>query len=102
MLYYFIFAIIVIVVLFYSFSNYLIFQPPRLSRRYRNTENLLKLKTADGEMISALYLPNEKAEYVILASHGNAEDLGTAQLFFNQLHQHGYAVLAYDYHGYGS
>lgn len=102
MLYYIIFCIILIVVLFYSFSDFLIFQPPRGSRRYRNTENLLKLKTADGETISALYLPNQKAEYVILASHGNAEDLGTAHVFFNQLHQHGFAVLAYDYHGYGS
>lgn len=102
MLVYFIFSIILIVVLFYRFSNYLIFQPPRFSRRYKNTEELIKLKTADGETISALYLPNQKAEYVILASHGNAEDLGTAHIFFNQLHQHGYAVLAYDYHGYGS
>ncbi len=102
MLVYFIFGIIIIVMLFYSFSNFLIFQPPRFSRRYKNTEGLLKLKIADGETMSALYLPNQNAQYVILASHGNAEDLGTAQVFYHQLHQHDYAVFAYDYHGYGS
>ncbi len=80
----------------------MIFQPPRFSRRHKTTEDLIRLKTADGETISALYIPNEKAKYVILASHGNAEDLATAHVFFNQLHQQGYAVLAYDYHGYGS
>jgi fermentation-respiration switch protein FrsA (DUF1100 family) len=84
----------------YFRSDRMIFQPRPSS--YPNSPSILKLKTADGETISARYLPNPDAAYTILFSHGNAEDLGTVSPFLEDLHDMGFAVIAYDYHGYGT
>ena len=81
-------------------SDRMIFQPQRSS--YQDTPDILKLTTADGTRISALYLPNPAATYTILFSHGNAEDLGDNRQFFEELRRAGFAVFAYDYHGYGT
>jgi abhydrolase domain-containing protein 17 len=81
------------------FSNSMIFLPPRAG--YKNTPDFIKLITADNETIFALYLPNKHAKYTLLVSHGNAEDIGYILPFLQALHDHGFAVFAYDYHGYG-
>jgi len=81
-------------------SNRLVFQPQPSS--YKDTKEILKLTTSDGVQISATYLPNPKATYTILYSHGNAEDLGDVQLALEDLQKAGFAVFAYDYHGYGT
>ena len=83
----------------YFVSDHMIFLPPRIG--YKNTENFYKLTTADGETIYALYLPNKKAKYTLLVSHGNAEDIGHLWPFLQEMQSHGFAVFAYDYHGYG-
>lgn len=80
-------------------SDRMIFQPQRCS--YADTPDLLKLTAADGTRIAAIYLPNPAATYTILFSHGNAEDLGDNRAYLHQLRAAGFAVLAYDYHGYG-
>lgn len=90
----------VLVGLAYFFSNILIFQKP--ASGYRDSESIIKLKTSDGALISAVYLPNEKAKYVILFSHGNATDIGYSMPLFQMFHQWGFSVFAYDYHGYGT
>jgi abhydrolase domain-containing protein 17 len=97
-------------VVIYFFANSLIYFPPRPSS-YTDSDNfncssdnhceMLKLKTRDGHSIAALYLPNSVAEYTILVSHGNAEDLGYMLPFLSELRRHGFAVIAYDYYGYG-
>jgi abhydrolase domain-containing protein 17 len=84
----------------YMFSDRTIFQPP--SPGYKDSEEIIKLTTSDGARISAVFLPNEIAEYTILFSHGNAEDLGTVGLRLRQLHEVGFSVLGYDYRGYGT
>jgi len=81
-------------------SNRLIFQPQPSS--YKDTKEILKLTTSDGVQISATYLPNPKATYTILYSHGNAEDLGDIQPVLEDLQKAGFAVFAHDYHGYGT
>jgi abhydrolase domain-containing protein 17 len=81
-------------------SDRLIFQPQRST--YDHTPDLLKLTTADGTHITAVYLPNPAATYTLLFSHGNAEDLGDDRPLFQQLRQAGFAVFGYDYHGYGT
>ena len=78
----------------------MIFQPQPSS--YSDGPDILKLTTADGETISAVHLPNADAEFTVLHSHGNAEDLGDILPFLRALHAKGYAVLAYDYRGYGT
>lgn len=81
-------------------SDRMIFQPQRSS--YADTSDIIKLTTADGTRISAVYLPNPAAAYTLLFSHGNAEDIGDNRLFFQQLRDAKFAVFAYDYHGYGT
>jgi fermentation-respiration switch protein FrsA (DUF1100 family) len=81
-------------------SDRMIFQPQNSS--YKDTPDFLKLTSADGTRITAVYLPNPAATYTLLFSHGNAEDIGDNLQFFLQLRAAGFAVFAYDYHGYGT
>jgi abhydrolase domain-containing protein 17 len=83
--------------------NSVIFNPPNQpkSESHYGDTGLLQLKTADNINIVARYLPNKKAKYTILYSHGNAEDLESCLSFLQMLHDHGFSVFAYDYHGYG-
>ncbi len=82
------------------FSEKLIFAPQAPS--YTHLPDELKISSASGEKINAVYLENPSAEYTILFSHGNAEDLGNVVPFMQQFHNLGYSVLMYDYRGYGT
>lgn len=84
----------------YFFSDRQIFLPS--ASTYTDNPSIIKLETAPNLTISAVYLANPEAEYTILFSHGNAEDLGDNQSFFEQLRSLGFAVFAYDYRGYGT
>ena len=80
-------------------SDRMIFLPPPPS--YRDTPDVLRLPTADGERIAAVYLPNPTATYSLLVSHGNGEDLGYVLPSLPPMRQLGFSVFAYDYRGYG-
>lgn len=80
-------------------ADKLIFQPQPAV--YLANESLLKLRAANGEMVSARFFKNETAEFTILFSHGNAEDIFGSSPFFEKLSRAGFNVLAYDYRGYG-
>lgn len=98
-----IFAIIVyaMTALFaYFFADSQIFFPPKSS--YQDSREIIKIPSKNGLLISAIYLPNPKAKYTVLVSHGNAEDLGSMLPFLNSFRSQGYAVFAYDYQGYGT
>ncbi len=82
------------------FADWAIFRPPRSS--YKDTADVIKLKTWDGEQISAKYQENPDASYTILFSHGNAEDIGMIEPFTWRLRDLGFNVLTYDYEGYGT
>lgn len=82
------------------FPDQVIFQPQRSS--YRDTADVLRIKTADGESISAKFYNNDDAKYTILFSHGNAEDIGVIEPLVWRLRDLGFNVLAYDYLGYGT
>jgi fermentation-respiration switch protein FrsA (DUF1100 family) len=69
---------------------------------YQDNQDILKLTTADGVRISAKYLPCMDARYTILFSHGNGEDMGDVRSDLLHLNALGFAVLAYDYDGYGT
>jgi abhydrolase domain-containing protein 17 len=69
---------------------------------YRDTDQILKLTSGDGVQISARYLPNPKATYTLLYSHGNAEDIGLLRSTLEELRRLGFSVFAYDYQGYGT
>ncbi|MFN2571730.1 MAG: alpha/beta hydrolase [Gemmatimonadales bacterium] len=83
----------------FFFADRLIFRPHPSS--YQDTGNIIKLSSG-ATRISAVYLPNEAARYTILYSHGNAEDIGDLLPMLETMRRSGFAVLAYDYKGYGT
>ncbi|MBE0536240.1 MAG: alpha/beta hydrolase [Phycisphaerae bacterium] len=94
-------AIIAVILLLFVFScaNEMIFQPPQAS--YGPDDGILWIPTGDGQRIAAIYYERPGAEFTILFSHGNAEDIGQNRQFYERLNRWGYSVLAYDYPGYG-
>jgi len=82
------------------FADPLIFLPHPSS--YRDSAEIIKLRSTKGKRISALYLTNPAAHYTLLVSHGNAEDLGDDREWLNDLVRTGFNVFAYDYQGYGT
>ncbi len=83
----------------YLFSDHFMFYPP--SSSYKDSKQIIKLKTKSGDTIAAIYLPNKKATYTLLVSHGNGEDLGHMLPFLQTMRSLGLSVFAYDYQGYG-
>ncbi len=81
-------------------SDWLLFAPRDSS--YNHLPNEVRIAVGDGEKINAVFLEHPDAEYTILFSHGNAEDLGNVVPFMEQIHARGYSVLMYDYRGYGT
>jgi len=79
----------------------LIFPAPGPSYRAGTLDGLVTLRAADGSEVAALHLPNPRARFTILYSHGNGEDLGNVLPVLELLQSIGFAVFAYDYRGYG-
>jgi abhydrolase domain-containing protein 17 len=84
----------------YFFADKLIFQPQFSS--YKDNSEIIKLTTSNGEKISAKFYPNPNATHTILFCHGNAEDLNTAGSMLKEFQKNGFAVLTFDYRGYGT
>lgn len=80
-------------------ADRLLFPAPPPS--YGTSPEIRFLPLPGGGRIATHYLPNPRARHVILLSHGNAEDIGHLLPFLDALHKQGFAVLAYDYPGYG-
>lgn len=80
-------------------ANSMMYHPPH---SYADGAQVRKIATKSGRKISAVYLSKPEAEFTILFSHGNAEDLGTCEDYLLEVHRRGYNVLAYDYQGYGT
>ena len=83
----------------YFFADGMIFQPQ--SNFYSDNDSIIKLATPNGEKITARLFKNPNAEFTILFSHGNAEDIFTSTEFSKKLSDSGFNVFAYDYRGYG-
>jgi abhydrolase domain-containing protein 17 len=84
----------------YFFAGKLIFQPQFSS--YKDNSEIIKLTTSNGEKISAKFYPNPNATHTILFCHGNAEDLNTAGSMLKEFQKNGFAILTFDYRGYGT
>ena len=80
-------------------SDRMIFQPP--SPSYRAGQLPSVMVPTDGGSIATLHLPNPRAAVTVLYAHGNAEDLGQLAPYLEELRRTGFAVLAFDYRGYG-
>ncbi|MFA5339895.1 MAG: alpha/beta hydrolase [Candidatus Omnitrophota bacterium] len=84
----------------FFFSGNLTFYPHPSS--YKDGPGIIKLKVTDSVRISAAYLPAKDAKFVILYSHGNAEDVGDLMPLMELFRDHGFSTLSYDYEGYGT
>lgn len=61
----------------------------------------LTLNTPDGERLDAWFVPRPQARGVVLFLHGNAGNLSHRMDSIAMFHRLGYAVLIFDYRGYG-
>jgi fermentation-respiration switch protein FrsA (DUF1100 family) len=95
-----IFVYVGLLIFAYLFADKLIFQPQ--VSLYTDNSEIIKLTTSNGEKISAKFYPNPNATHTILFCHGNAEDLKTAESMLKEFQKNGFAVLVYDYRGYGT
>lgn len=89
-----------VALLAFLYAERLLFQPPAPSY----TGSLVPftpVHVGHDESVAVQYLPNPEAEFTLLFSHGNAEDLGYLQPILEEMHAAGFAVVAYDYRGYG-
>jgi fermentation-respiration switch protein FrsA (DUF1100 family) len=88
------------------FADKLIFQPHPTSYRdaeFAAAEGIQHVRLRSGpETITAVYLSNPSATYTLLYSHGNGEDVGDDLPILEEFRHAGFAVLAYDYRGYGT
>lgn len=89
-----------IIIFFYFYADRIIFLPQPSS--YEDGPDILKIKTETGTQISALYLPDPNSEFIIIYSHGNAEDIGDIRFLLERFNLNGFSVFAYDYQGYGT
>ncbi len=100
----FVLAAIIVYAAFAAFAWFLgdgmMFQPPAPSYR-EGRMPIVHVRTVDGASIAMMHLPNPNASLTLLYSHGNAEDIGQLAPVLAELRDAGYAVLAYDYRGYG-
>ncbi len=100
-------AYLVILVLFRSFENQLIYfpnHPGRLSGDW-HPEGLrvedVWLRTADGVKLHAWWIPSREAEFTFVAFHGNAANIANRVDIYRFLQRLPASVLAVEYRGYG-
>jgi abhydrolase domain-containing protein 17 len=91
---------VVAVAMAYLVADRMIFLPPASSYREGQLP-VVMVPAEDGVRIATLHLHDPAADFTILYSHGNAEDLGHLAPLLQWLHEGGFSVLAYDYRGYG-
>ena len=80
-------------------SDRMIFLPP--SPSYRAGQLPIVMVPTDGASIAMLHLPNPQAAVTLLYAHGNAEDLGQLAPWLEEMRRAGFAVVGFDYRGYG-
>ncbi|CAN1795018.1 Alpha/beta hydrolase domain-containing protein 17B [Linum perenne] len=71
-------------------------------QRQRDDVEVVKLETARGNEIVAMFVKNPSATLTVLYSHGNATDIGQSYCVFTELSSHlNVNLMGYDYSGYG-
>ncbi|MBR4597744.1 MAG: alpha/beta hydrolase [Opitutales bacterium] len=85
----------------YLFADKIAFPAPKPSYNLKTDPRLKMLPTPLGAEICSIFLKNPEAQYTIIFSHGNGEDLIEIMPKLEHLHNLGFSVFAYDYFGYG-
>lgn len=95
-------AYLALALLVFLTADRLIFPAPPAGYTGAELEGFRTVRTADGVSLAMVHLPHPDARYTILLSHGNGEDLASISPMLRELHRMGFAVVAYDYRGYGA
>lgn len=83
------------------FANRLIFPAPPAG--YRDSPDIIKFPYDEkGRSVAMVFLENPDSRYLVFYHHGNGEDLQGILPRLEALRQMGFAVLAWDYPGYGT
>lgn len=93
-----IYLMLLLVVIF--FADNLIFFPPA-ARYSEDLDGFQYLINEKDELVAIIYKKADKNMPTLLWSHGNAEDISSAESYMDFLHDNGYGILVYDYPGYG-
>lgn len=95
-----VFIYLCILVVALGFADQLIHQPP--TPGYSQESHPIRMvERPDGQKIATYHIPAAPGKPTLLWSHGNAEDIGYLESRFQDFHDRGYGILAYDYPGYG-
>ena len=68
---------------------------------FNRAATITMIPGSDGDSLATFFLPNPQAALTILYAHGNAEDLGQVATMLEEMQRNGFAVLGFDYRGYG-
>lgn len=83
------------------FSKRLVFPVPPVG--YSDSPDIIKFPYDEqGNAVSMVYLDDPESRFLVFYNHGNGEDLQSALGRIKDLRAAGYAVLAWDYPGYGT
>ena len=95
----FLFVVILLIACLHWLTDPLIFHkfPASYARDYR----YFGVKMDSGHSVACRFLSNQSSRYLVIYSHGNAEDLGRIENLLKGFRRAGLNVLAYDYPGYG-
>ncbi len=93
------FVVILLLIASHWMADFFIFRPPPPS--YTADYRYFGVETSEGEDISCRFLTNQTSRYLVIYSHGNAEDLGVIENLLKGYRQAGLNILSYDYPGYG-
>lgn len=84
------------------FANRMVFPAPRPSYDGKELQGLKRVPFGEeNQGLAVQYLPHPEARHLLFYHHGNGEDLGMIGERLQALHDLGFAVLAWDYPGYG-
>lgn len=92
------FVVLIFVGMSHFFANSLIFY--QFPSSYSDGSQYISLKNGNDRVVCR-YLSNPDSEYLVIYSHGNAEDLGNVEPILKGFRAAGISVLGYDYPGYG-
>ncbi len=93
------FVVILLLIASHWMGDMLIFRPPPVS--YVADYRYFAVETDKGEQVACRFLSNQTSRYLVIYSHGNAEDLGSIENLLKGYRQAGLNILSYDYPGYG-